>query len=97
MSPFIRQSLSRAVLKTLVKSNTAGSIDYNKAFGNVTALFGSALGSKDEVQIPLPQSEKPRFKPTRRFVPLQLTLFIISRFATTEFARCQAVAIASLM
>lgn len=62
MSPFVRQSLSRAVLKTLIKSNTAGSIDYNKAFGNVTALFGSALGSKDEVQIPLPQSEKPRFK-----------------------------------
>lgn len=63
MTPFIRQSLSRTVLRTLLKSNTAGSIDYNKAFGNVTALFGSALGSKDEVQIPLPQSEKPRFKP----------------------------------
>ncbi|RDX47602.1 hypothetical protein OH76DRAFT_1405658 [Lentinus brumalis] len=63
MTPFIRQSLSRAVLKTLLKSNAAGSIDYNKAFGNVTALFGSALGSKDEVQIPLPQTEKPRFKP----------------------------------
>ncbi|KAI0744612.1 hypothetical protein C8Q76DRAFT_780253 [Earliella scabrosa] len=63
MTPFIRQSLSRAVLKSLMKQNTAGSIDYNKAFGNVTALFGSALGSKDDVQIPLPQSEKPRFKP----------------------------------
>ena len=63
MTPFIQQSLSRPVLKTLVKSTTAGSIDYNKAFGNVTALFGSALGSKEEVQIPLPQSEKPRFKP----------------------------------
>ena len=64
MAPFIQQSLSRPVLKTLIKSNTSGSIDYNKAFGNVTALFGSALGaSKDEVQIPLPQSEKPRFKP----------------------------------
>ena len=64
MTPFIRQSLSRTVLKTLIKSTTAaGSLDYNKAFGNVTALFGSALGSKDDVQIPLPQSEKPRFKP----------------------------------
>ena len=63
MSPFIRQSLSRPVLKSLMKQNTVGSIDYNKALGNVTALFGSALGSKDEVQIPLPQSEKPRFKP----------------------------------
>ncbi|TBU31295.1 hypothetical protein BD311DRAFT_753003 [Dichomitus squalens] len=62
MSPFIRQSLSRPVLKSLMKQNTVGSIDYNKALGNVTALFGSALGSKDEVQIPLPQSEKPRFK-----------------------------------
>ncbi|KAI0742851.1 hypothetical protein C8Q80DRAFT_1109139 [Daedaleopsis nitida] len=63
MTPFIRQSLSRPVLKSLLKQNTAGSIDYNKAFGNVTALFGSALGNKDDVQIPLPQSEKPRFKP----------------------------------
>ncbi|PIL25950.1 hypothetical protein GSI_11704 [Ganoderma sinense ZZ0214-1] len=62
MTPFIRQSISRPVLKSLMKQNTVGSIDYNKAFGNVTALFGSALGSKDEVQIPLPQSEKPRFK-----------------------------------
>ncbi|KAH9920869.1 uncharacterized protein BXZ73DRAFT_91884 [Epithele typhae] len=63
MTPFIHYSLSRSVLKSLVKSTAQGSIDYNKAFGNVTALFGSALGSKDEVQIPLPQSEKPRFKP----------------------------------
>ncbi|KZT68058.1 hypothetical protein DAEQUDRAFT_766639 [Daedalea quercina L-15889] len=64
VSPFIRQCLSRTVLKTLVKSTT-GSIDYNKALGNVTALFGSALGqnSNAEVMIPLPQSEKPRIRP----------------------------------
>ncbi|PCH43120.1 hypothetical protein WOLCODRAFT_25738 [Wolfiporia cocos MD-104 SS10] len=63
VSPFIRQCLSRAVLKTLVKSSS-GSIDYNKALGNVTALFGQALGKDNsEVQIPLPSSEKPRIRP----------------------------------
>ncbi|KAI8990411.1 hypothetical protein BD414DRAFT_483553 [Trametes punicea] len=62
MSPFIQQCLSRTVLKTLVKSTQGGSIHYNKALGNVTALFGS-LGTKDDVQIPLPVSEKPRIKP----------------------------------
>lgn len=63
VSPFIRQCLSRTVLKTLIKSSS-GSIDYNRALGNVTALFGQALGTdKSEVQIPLPQSEKPRIRP----------------------------------
>ncbi|KAH9837722.1 uncharacterized protein C8Q71DRAFT_754139 [Rhodofomes roseus] len=63
VSPFIRQCLSRTVLKTLVKS-ASGSIDYNKALGNVTALFGQALGQNNaEVMIPLPQSEKPRIRP----------------------------------
>jgi len=63
VSPFIRQCLSRTVLKTLIKTSS-GSIDYNKALGNVTALFGQALGSNNaEVQIPLPQSEKPRIRP----------------------------------
>lgn len=50
------------MLKTLVKGGGL-SIDYNKALGNVTGLFGQVLGSKDDVQIPLPQSEKPRIKP----------------------------------
>ncbi|KAH9062605.1 hypothetical protein EDB83DRAFT_2384982 [Lactarius deliciosus] len=62
MSPFIRQSLSRNVLKSLVKGDSK--LDYNKALGNVTALYRSALGSNaSEVQIPLPSDEKPRFKP----------------------------------
>jgi hypothetical protein len=62
MSPFIRQSLSRGVLKALVKGDSK--LDYNKALGNVTALYRSALGStSSEVQIPLPTDEKPRFKP----------------------------------
>lgn len=40
------------------------SIDYNKALGNVTALYRSAIGSNNsEVQIPLPASEKPRVRP----------------------------------
>jgi hypothetical protein len=59
MSPFIQQCLSRSVLKTLVKGNLG--LDYNKALGNVTELFRSAVGpSASEVQIPLPKAEKPR-------------------------------------
>jgi hypothetical protein len=63
MGPFIQQSLSRTILKTLIKTGTVG-LDYNKALGNVTALYRSALGSNSgEVQIPLPQSEKSRVRP----------------------------------
>ncbi|KAL6308932.1 hypothetical protein BKA93DRAFT_822199 [Sparassis latifolia] len=62
ISPFVRQSLSRTVLKALIKSS-GGSIDYNKALGNVTALFGQLGSNSSEVQIPLPQSERPRIKP----------------------------------
>ncbi|KAJ6630181.1 hypothetical protein B0H10DRAFT_1775171 [Mycena sp. CBHHK59/15] len=63
MSPFIQQCLSRNVLKTLVKTGGV-SLDYNKAISNVTALWGSALGtSSSEVQIPLPNAEKPRVRP----------------------------------
>ncbi|KAA1475982.1 hypothetical protein DENSPDRAFT_784248 [Dentipellis sp. KUC8613] len=63
MSPFIRQSLSRNVLKSLIKTGNSG-IDYNKALGNVTALYRSALGGGSaDPQIPLPTSERPRVKP----------------------------------
>ncbi|KAG2031981.1 hypothetical protein BDR03DRAFT_1027346 [Suillus americanus] len=63
MSPYIRQSLSRPILKTLIKAGSLG-LDYNKALGNVTALYRSALGSNvSEVQIPLPQNEKSRVRP----------------------------------
>ncbi|KAJ3869366.1 hypothetical protein EV359DRAFT_69973 [Lentinula novae-zelandiae] len=63
MSPFIRQCLSRSVVKTLLKANSLG-LDVNKALGNVTALYRSALGSSaSEVQIPLPSGEKPRVRP----------------------------------
>lgn len=62
MSPFIRQSLSRSVVKSLIKTGTV--LDYNKAIANVTGLYRSALGStSSEVQIPLPSSEKPRIRP----------------------------------
>jgi hypothetical protein len=62
MAPFIQQSLSRAVLKNLVKTGTG--LDYTKALDNVTAFYRSAVGpSASEVQIPLPQSDKPRIKP----------------------------------
>lgn len=62
MSPFVRQSLSRSVLKLLIKGDSR--LDYNKALGNVTALYRSALGgTASEVQIPLPAEEKPRVKP----------------------------------
>ena len=63
MSPFIQQCLSRNVVKTLMKSRDQG-LDYNKALGNVTALYRSALGTTTaEPQIPLPQMEKPRIRP----------------------------------
>jgi hypothetical protein len=62
MSPVIHHSLSRNVLKSLIKGESK--LDYNRALGNVTALYRSALGgSASEVQIPLPQDEKPRVKP----------------------------------
>ena len=61
MSPLFRDVLSRSALKRLSK---VGALDYNKAIGNVTALFGSlTTGSSSEVQIPLPQHEKPRIRP----------------------------------
>ncbi|KAG1775606.1 hypothetical protein EV702DRAFT_1234370 [Suillus placidus] len=63
MSPYIRQSLSRPILKTLIKAGSLG-LDYNRALGNVTALYRSALGSNaSEVQIPLPHNEKSRVRP----------------------------------
>lgn len=59
----MQQCLSRNVIKTLIKSRDPG-LDYNKALGNVTALYRSALGgSLSEPQIPLPSSEKPRVRP----------------------------------
>lgn len=64
MSPFIQQCLSRNVVKALIKSRDPG-LDYNKAIGNVTALYRSALGTSvsSEPQIPLPSAEKPRIRP----------------------------------
>jgi hypothetical protein len=62
MSPFIRQSLSLSVLKSLIKTATV--LGYNKALANVTGLYRSALGSNaNEVQVPLPSAEKPRIRP----------------------------------
>ena len=63
MSPFIRQSLSRSVVKSLLKGGPLG-LDYNRALANVTGLYRSAMGpSASEVQIPVPSSEKPRVRP----------------------------------
>ncbi|KAG6841782.1 hypothetical protein C0991_006666 [Blastosporella zonata] len=63
MSPFIQQCLSRSVVKSLMKPGNSA-LDYNKALGNVTALYRSAIGTaSNEIQIPLPQNEKPRVRP----------------------------------
>lgn len=63
MSPFIRQSLSRNVLKALVRSGPLAALDYNKALGNLNALYRSAVGGNtNEVLIPLPSEEKPRIR-----------------------------------
>jgi hypothetical protein len=60
MVPFIQQSLSRNILKTLIKSGTVG-LDY---LSNVKGLWSSVSGSNaSEVQIPLPSSERPRIRP----------------------------------
>jgi hypothetical protein len=61
MSILFRDILSRVTVKKL--SKTPGALDYSKAIGNVTSLFGSlTTASSSEVQIPLPPSEKPRIK-----------------------------------
>jgi len=61
MSPFIRQVLSRTTLKQLTKSGNT--LDYTKAVAGVQSLWGSlGGGGSSEPSIPLPQSEKPRFK-----------------------------------
>jgi hypothetical protein len=62
MSPVICQSLSRNVLKSLIKGDSK--LDYNRAFGNVKELYRTALGgNSSEIQIPLPADEKPCVKP----------------------------------
>ena len=65
MSPMISQSLSRSVVKSLIKPTAnMGSLDYNRVLGNVKGFYTSALGgSTTEVQIPPPSLEKPRIRP----------------------------------
>lgn len=47
----------------MLKSNGI-SLDYNKALDNVTSFYKSTFGNNsNEVQIPLPLSDKPRIKP----------------------------------
>lgn len=67
MSVFIRQCLSRSLLKTLVK--TSG-INLDKAIGNVKALYASALASTNVNASVIPPVE-PEPKPKNR--PAQLT------------------------
>ena len=65
MSPMISQSLSRSVVRSLIKptANT-GSLDYNRVLGGVRGFYTSALGgSSTEVQVPPPPSERPRIRP----------------------------------
>lgn len=63
MAPFIRQSLTRSVIKTLIKS-TVVPIDYNETINKLTDRFRSAItsttgGSSDGPLIPLPKDELP--------------------------------------
>ena len=58
MSPFIRYSLTRGVIKTLVKS-TVAPVDYNETINKLTDRFRSAIGTSNEPLIPLPKDEKP--------------------------------------
>lgn len=65
MSPMISQSLSRSVVKSLIKPTTnTGSLDYKGVLGNVKGFYTSAIGgSSSEVQVPPPPSEGPRVRP----------------------------------
>ena len=66
MTPFVQQSLSRAVLKSLIKTGTGTgmSIDYTKALDGVTSFYKNAIGNNaNDVLIPLPESAKPRVRP----------------------------------
>lgn len=62
MAPVIQQSLSRNVLKSLLKTGSgAGTgLDYNKALGNMTAFL---RGSQSESQVSLPAGERVRGRP----------------------------------
>ncbi|KZP33278.1 hypothetical protein FIBSPDRAFT_847925 [Athelia psychrophila] len=62
MAPFIQQSLHVTVLKTLIKANIIG-VDYKTALGNIQGLYKTFGGNANEVQIPLPNGEKPRNRP----------------------------------
>ncbi|EJU00294.1 hypothetical protein DACRYDRAFT_54447 [Dacryopinax primogenitus] len=69
MAPFIRQSLSRDLLRSLVRPGGAGAlalerINYKQALGGMQAFYRSAIGgASEEPLIPLPASERPRFRP----------------------------------
>lgn len=60
MSPTIRHSLSRATLRSLIKSKPV--YDYNKAIGNVTAFYRSAIGAINEPAVPLPPEERQQLR-----------------------------------
>ncbi|KAG9125216.1 hypothetical protein FRC07_008537 [Ceratobasidium sp. 392] len=60
MVPVIRHSLSRPTLRTLIKSKPV--YDYNKAIGNVTAFYRSALGAINEPAVPLPPEERQQLR-----------------------------------
>lgn len=60
MVPVIRNSLSRTVLRSLIKSKPA--LDYNKALGNVTAFYRSAMGAINEPAVPLPPEERQQLR-----------------------------------
>jgi len=56
----IRGSLSRPVLRSLIKIKPV--YDYNKALGNVTALYRSAVGAMNEPAVPLPPEERQQIR-----------------------------------
>jgi hypothetical protein len=74
MSPFIRQSLTRSVIKSLIKS-TVAPIDYNETINKLTDRFRSAIttttgslsSSTDGSLIPLPKDELPPPPPPSKY------------------------------
>ncbi|WWC67647.1 uncharacterized protein I206_101557 [Kwoniella pini CBS 10737] len=59
MTPVLRHTLSRASIKSVLKPNATGSLDYNDALGKLSAAYRSAIGSA-EYSIPPTKQDRSR-------------------------------------
>ncbi|OCF37607.1 hypothetical protein I316_00734 [Kwoniella heveanensis BCC8398] len=59
MTPVLRHTLSRNTIKSVLKPSASAPLDYNEAFGKLSAAYRSALGASD-YSIPPIKDEKRR-------------------------------------